>query len=75
MRKNLIAIAIISSVLSFVIGHVTNCDCGKGKEIAHDYQLDVDNEGSTLLDNGRIVGRLNYGSNAGLDSLIDFDNQ
>lgn len=73
MKKSHIALLIVISLSSFVLGHVTNCNAGK-KE-AHDYSLDVDNDGSTLVDNGRIVGRLNYGDNPTLDSLIDFDNQ
>lgn len=74
MKKSHIALLIIISVSSFVLGHVTNCREGK-KEVGHDYQLDVDQEGGTLVDNGRIVGRLNYGDNPTLDSLVDKDNQ
>lgn len=74
MKKSHIALLIIISVSSFIAGHVTNCREGK-KQISHDYQLDVDQEGGTLVDNGRIVGRLNYGDNRTLDSLIDKDIQ
>lgn len=73
MKKYHIALLIIVSLSSFVLGHVTNCREGKKK--AHDYSLDVDNDGSTLVDNGKIVGRLNYGDNPTLDSLVDKDNQ
>lgn len=73
MKKYHIALLIIVSLSSFVLGHVPNCR--EGKKISHDYQLDVDQEGGTLVDNGRIVGRMNYGDNPTLDSLINKDNQ
>jgi len=74
MKHKHLAIAIIFNILSFVIGHTMRCDAGK-KEVISDYTIDVDNDGYTILDNGKIVGRLNYGSNPSLDSLIDNDNR
>lgn len=40
-----------------------------------EYQFNVDQSGYDILDNGRLLGRLEYGKNKSLDSLIDFDNQ
>ena len=40
-----------------------------------EYQFNVDQTGYDILDNGRLLGRLEYGKNPTLDSLINFDNQ
>lgn len=41
-----------------------------------DYQMNVDSLGYTIYDQKmRVIGRLKYGVNPSLDSLIDKDNQ
>lgn len=39
-----------------------------------EYQFNVDQTGYDIYSDGKLIGRLNYGANPSLDSLIDKDN-
>lgn len=75
MKPLLITLCALILALVFAIGYMT----GKGIEVKEraysDYQLNVDTTGGDILDGSRYVGRLDYGRNNQLDSLIDYDNQ
>lgn len=58
-----------------LIGYCLGYSVAKPKHETTEYQFNVDNTGYDILDNGKQLGRLNYGNNPSLDSLIDFDNQ
>jgi hypothetical protein len=73
MKAKYLAITVISALTAFIIGHVTNCKEGE-KKAAYEYTFDVDETGYDIYSDGKQIGRLNYGTNPSLDSLIDKDN-
>lgn len=68
----------IAAFLIFLILIAHCSDLERKAAIKHptDYHFDVDDTGYTIFsEDMKVVGRLHYGDNPTLDSLIDKDNQ
>mgnify|MGYP001594108871 CR=1 FL=1 len=74
------ALTLLLLIIAFLLVG-TGFMCGRGIEtvvITHptEYHFDVDSVGySIYTEDMKLIGRLEYGRNSQLDSLIDFDNQ
>lgn len=71
--KDKYAYILAALFLSLTLVMCLSCN-GNGRE-ATEYQFNVDSTGYDIYSDGKIIGRLNYGSNPSLDSLIDNDNR
>lgn len=69
-EKTLTALFILIAVFSFTFH---GCKPAP-KQMATEYQFNVDQTGYDIYSDGKLIGRLNYGANPSLDSLIDKDN-
>lgn len=59
----------------YFAGYVKDNEYHSYPDVKTEYQFNVDQSGYDIIADNKYVGRINYGFNPSLDSLIDNDNR